>query len=107
MQGALVKRDGFLRICSTPRMHLTVSLQVYLMLFYVKIIVFISLLQAAKALWVTILRFMGDLPEPRYATENPDNTPVMTKINKTLSRNFVNSKEYKDAEREIQVSETV
>jgi len=88
-------------------MHLTVSLQVYLMLFYVKIIVFISLLQAAKALWVTILRFMGDLPEPRYATENPDNTPVMTKINKTLSRNFVNSKEYKDAEREIQVSETV
>lgn len=65
------------------------------------------LLQAAKALWVTILRFMGDLPEPRYETEEPDNTPVMTKINKTLSRNFVNSKDYKDAEREIQVSETV
>jgi len=68
---------------------------------------FISLLQAAKALWVTILRFMGDLPEPRYVTENPDKIPVMTKINKTLSRNFVNSKEYKDAEREIQVNETV
>lgn len=60
---------------------------------------------AAKALWVTILRFMGDLPEPRYDTEKPDNTPVMTKINKTLSRNFVNSKEYKDAEREIQLEE--
>ena len=103
----LVKVDGFLRICSTPRMHLTMSLQVYLMLFYMKIIVFISLLQAAKALWVTILRFMGDLPEPRYATENTDNTPVMTKINKTLNRNFVNTKEYRDAEREIQVSETV
>jgi hypothetical protein len=77
------------------------------MLFYIKIIVFVTLLQAAKALWVTILRFMGDLPEPRYDTEKPDNIPVMTKINKTLSRNFVNSKEYKDAEREIQVSETV
>ena len=102
-----MKRGGFLRICSTPRMHLTMSLQVYLMLFYTKIIVFISLLQAAKALWITILRFMGDLPEPRYTTENPDNTPIMTKINKTLSRNFVNSKEYKDAEREIQVSGTV
>jgi len=88
-------------------MHLTMSLQVYFVLFYIKIITFISLLQAAKALWITILRFMGDLPEPRYATENSDNTPIMTKINKTLSRNFVNSKEYKDAEREIQVSETV
>jgi len=77
------------------------------MLFYIIIIVFISLLQAAKALWITILRFMGDLPEPRYATENPDKIPVMTKINKTLSRNFVNSKEYKDAERQIQVNETV
>jgi hypothetical protein len=62
-------------------------------------------LQAAKALWVTILRFMGDLPEPRYDTEQPDNTPIMTKINQTLTRNFVNSKEYKDAERKIQVSE--
>jgi len=60
---------------------------------------------AAKALWITILRFMGDLPEPRYATENSDNTPIMTKINKTLNRNFVNSKEYKDAEREIQREE--
>ena len=68
---------------------------------------FITLLQAAKALWVTILRFMGDLPEPRYDTEEPDNTPIMTKINKTLNRNFVNSKDYKDAEREIQVSETM
>jgi hypothetical protein len=48
---------------------------------------------------------MGDLPEPRYDSEQPDNTPVMTKINQTLTRNFVSSKEYKDAERQIQVSE--
>jgi hypothetical protein len=50
---------------------------------------------------------MGDLPEPRYDTEKPDNTPIMTKINKTLSRSFINSKEYKDAEKEMRVSETV
>jgi hypothetical protein len=106
MQEVLVKRDGFLRICNTPRVHLTLSLEVYLMLFHIKIM-FITLLQAAKALWVTILRFMGDLPEPRYDTEEPDKTPIMTKINKTLNRNFVNSKDYKDAEREIQVSETM
>ncbi|KAJ4431375.1 hypothetical protein ANN_19972 [Periplaneta americana] len=60
---------------------------------------------AAKALWVTILRFMGDLPEPRYDVEAQDNTPVMTKINQTLSRNFVNSKEYKDAARQLQEEE--
>lgn len=64
-------------------------------------------MQAAKALWVTILRFMGDLPEPRYDTEEPDNVPVMSKINQTLTRNFVNSKEYKDAERQIQVSKAM
>lgn len=54
---------------------------------------------AAQALWITVLRFMGDLPEPRYLSESElkpvDNTTIMTKITKTLSRNFVNSKEYK------------
>lgn len=64
-------------------------------------------MQAAKALWVTILRFMGDLAEPRYDTEQPDNTPVMTKINQTLTRNFISSKEFKEAERQIQVSEII
>jgi hypothetical protein len=67
----------------------------------------ITFLQAAKALWVTILRFMGDLPEPRYESEEPDNIPVMSKINQTLTKNFVNSKEYKDAERKIQVSKAI
>lgn len=49
---------------------------------------------AAQALWITILRFMGDLPEPRYVSETQDKQSVMTKITQTLSRNFVQSKEY-------------
>lgn len=54
---------------------------------------------AAQALWITVLRFMGDLPEPRFISESEnqstDNTSVMTKITKTLGRSFINSKEYK------------
>lgn len=54
---------------------------------------------AAQALWITVLRFMGDLPEPRFVTESDsntvDNTSVMTKITQTLGRSFVKSKEYK------------
>ncbi|PSN40501.1 Myosin-VIIa [Blattella germanica] len=34
---------------------------------------------AAQALWITILRFTGDLPEPRYHTMDRDNTSVMSK----------------------------
>jgi len=47
--------------------------------------------QAALAVWITILRFMGDLPEPKYApapTEQKDNTSVMGKMYKTLGRKF-------------------
>ncbi|XP_047118422.1 myosin-VIIa-like [Schistocerca piceifrons] len=51
---------------------------------------------AAKALWITILRFMGDLPEPRNV--EVDNTPVMSRVTTTLTRNFINSKEYKKAQ---------
>ncbi|XP_049788298.1 myosin-VIIa-like [Schistocerca cancellata] len=51
---------------------------------------------AAKALWITILRFMGDLPEPRNV--EADNTPVMSRVTATLTRNFINSKEYKKAQ---------
>uniref|UniRef100_A0A914X4M5 Unconventional myosin heavy chain 6 n=1 Tax=Plectus sambesii TaxID=2011161 RepID=A0A914X4M5_9BILA len=47
---------------------------------------------AALAVWITILRFMGDLPEPKYAMMNGvpqrDTTPVMTKLYTTLGRNF-------------------
>ena len=36
--------------------------------------------QAALALWKTILRFMGDLPEPKYDLTERDRTPMMTKV---------------------------
>jgi hypothetical protein len=50
--------------------------------------------KAALALWITILRFMGDLPEPRYHTMEKDTTSVMTKVTATLGRNFIRSKEF-------------
>lgn len=46
-------------------------------------------LQAALAVWITILRFMGDLPEPKYHTAISDGSekiPVMTKIYETLGK---------------------
>ncbi|GLG95789.1 uncharacterized protein GBIM_02686 [Gryllus bimaculatus] len=53
---------------------------------------------AAQALWVTILRFTGDLPEPRYHTMERDNTSVMSKVTATLGRNFIRSKEFQEAQ---------
>ncbi|XP_063807345.1 unconventional myosin-VIIa isoform X4 [Pseudophryne corroboree] len=44
---------------------------------------------AALAVWITILRFMGDLPEPKYHTAMSDGMekiPVMTKIYETLGK---------------------
>uniref|UniRef100_A0A673TTH2 Unconventional myosin-VIIa n=1 Tax=Suricata suricatta TaxID=37032 RepID=A0A673TTH2_SURSU len=44
---------------------------------------------AALAVWITILRFMGDLPEPKYHTAMSDGSekiPVMTKIYETLGK---------------------
>ncbi|XP_044775770.1 unconventional myosin-VIIa isoform X1 [Neomonachus schauinslandi] len=44
---------------------------------------------AALAVWITILRFMGDLPEPKYHTamsDGSENIPVMTKIYETLGK---------------------
>lgn len=49
---------------------------------------------AAQALWITILRFMGDLAEPKYVDDKIDNVPVMTKLTDTLSRAFQKSKEF-------------
>lgn len=46
----------------------------------------------------TILRFMGDLPEPKYHTMDKDNTSVMTKVTATLGRNFIKSKEFLEAQ---------
>lgn len=53
---------------------------------------------AALALWITILRFMGDLPEPRYHSNDRDTTSVMTKVTATLGRNFIKSKEFQEAQ---------
>ena len=53
---------------------------------------------AALALWITILRFMGDLPEPKYHTMEKDTTSVMTKVTATLGRNFIKSKEFLEAQ---------
>lgn len=49
---------------------------------------------AAQALWITILRFMGDLSEPRYVDDKIDNIPVMTKLSDTIGRAFQKSKEF-------------
>ncbi|ODM92321.1 Myosin-VIIa, partial [Orchesella cincta] len=51
---------------------------------------------AAQALWITILRFLGDLPEPRYHSMERDTTSVMSKVTATLGRNFATSKEFQD-----------
>ncbi|XP_046401684.1 myosin-VIIa isoform X2 [Ischnura elegans] len=53
---------------------------------------------AAQALWITILRFTGDLPDPRYHTMDRDNTSVMSKVTATLGRNFIRSKEFQEAQ---------
>lgn len=59
---------------------------------------------AAQALWITILRFMGDLAEPMHVSEHVENKSVMSTITQTLSRNFVNSKQYKEAMRQDKAS---
>ncbi|XP_069748201.1 myosin VIIAa isoform X2 [Narcine bancroftii] len=44
---------------------------------------------ASLAVWITILRFMGDLPEPKYHTaisNGSEKIPVMTKIYETLGK---------------------
>ncbi|XP_071454099.1 myosin-VIIa-like [Hetaerina americana] len=42
---------------------------------------------AAQALWITILRFMGDMAEPRYTTTTErDSTSVMCRVTATLGR---------------------
>lgn len=53
---------------------------------------------AAIALWITILRFMGDLAEPKFHTMTRDTVSVMTKVSATLGRNFIKSREFLDAQ---------
>lgn len=51
---------------------------------------------AAIALYITILRFMGDLAEPKFHTMARDNVSIMSKVTATLGRNFIKSKEFQD-----------
>lgn len=51
---------------------------------------------AAQALWITILRFMGDIAEPKYVDDKIDNVPVMTKLTDTIGRAFQKSKEFEE-----------
>ncbi|XP_078485190.1 unconventional myosin-VIIa-like isoform X1 [Ciona intestinalis] len=55
---------------------------------------------ASLAVWITILRFMGDLPEPQKKENGPkgkDNVPVMVKIHDTLGRSYAkNAKQIED-----------
>ncbi|CAG9767592.1 unnamed protein product [Ceutorhynchus assimilis] len=48
---------------------------------------------AAQALWVVVLRFMGDMADPRGSKEVAP-PPVMIELNQTISRAFTNRKEY-------------
>ncbi|KAI4464781.1 myosin vii xv [Holotrichia oblita] len=60
---------------------------------------------AAQALWITILRFTGDLPEPRYESETKvitENDTIMSKVTETLSRSFTNRKEFQEILRQEQ-----
>uniref|UniRef100_A0A672PTZ9 Unconventional myosin-VIIa-like n=1 Tax=Sinocyclocheilus grahami TaxID=75366 RepID=A0A672PTZ9_SINGR len=57
--------------------------------FFSDYFLFSFVLCAALAVWITILRFMGDLPEPKYHTAISDGSekiPVMTKIYETLGK---------------------
>lgn len=47
--------------------------------------------QAALSVWITILRFMGDMPEPKYQADTSsgkENQSVMGRMYKTLGRRF-------------------
>lgn len=62
-------------------------------------------LQAALAVWITILRFMGDLAEPKcqmVINDGSEKIPVMTKIYETLGK-----RTYKRELQELQVEAEV
>ncbi|XP_050076412.1 myosin-VIIa-like isoform X2 [Anopheles maculipalpis] len=51
---------------------------------------------SAQALWITILRFMGDMADAKYEEENDESKhkPVMQRVSTTLGRNFAKSKDF-------------
>ncbi|XP_055004260.1 unconventional myosin-VIIa-like [Boleophthalmus pectinirostris] len=58
---------------------------------------------AALAVWITVLRFMGDLPEPKcqlVLNDGSEKIPVMTKIYETLGK-----RSYKRELQELQVED--
>ncbi|XP_053696662.1 myosin-VIIa-like [Sabethes cyaneus] len=51
---------------------------------------------SAQALWITILRFMGDMAEARYEddSEGAKHRPVMQKLTATLGRSYAKTKDF-------------
>ncbi|XP_045469872.1 myosin-VIIa-like [Harmonia axyridis] len=49
---------------------------------------------AAQTIFIMILRFMGDAPEPKYENSQRIKEPVMSNLKETLGRSFINRKEY-------------
>ncbi|XP_050087157.1 myosin-VIIa-like isoform X1 [Anopheles aquasalis] len=52
---------------------------------------------SAQALWITILRFMGDMADARYESDENDatrNLPVMQRVTATMGRNFAKTKDF-------------
>uniref|UniRef100_A0A7G3AQY5 Putative myosin class i heavy chain n=2 Tax=Lutzomyia longipalpis TaxID=7200 RepID=A0A7G3AQY5_LUTLO len=51
---------------------------------------------SAQAIWITILRFMGDMAEAKYEDEEERHIPVMAKLHTTFSRSFAKTPEYRE-----------
>uniref|UniRef100_A0A182W6G5 Myosin motor domain-containing protein n=1 Tax=Anopheles minimus TaxID=112268 RepID=A0A182W6G5_9DIPT len=51
---------------------------------------------SAQALWITILRFMGDMADAKYEDDREESKhkPVMQRVSTTLGRNFAKSKDF-------------
>ncbi|KAK9510703.1 hypothetical protein O3M35_005438 [Rhynocoris fuscipes] len=52
---------------------------------------------AATAVWITILRFMGDIEEPSKHSVTKSKKPIMSQLCQTISKSYLNSKQYMDA----------
>ena len=58
-------------------------------------------------MWKCILRFMGDLPEPKHNRQEKDYSSVMSKISATLGKNFSKTDQFKELSKALENSETV
>lgn len=51
---------------------------------------------SSQALWITILRFMGDMAEAKFESDEDQNKfPIMQKLNETLNKSFAKSDDFK------------